>query len=221
MIDPGPNVASHVRALASAVASADEVVVVLTHGHGDHAGAVDAFVEATGAEVYGPTDVPEVDVVLTDGSVVETDEGALTAVHTPGHTREHLCFHWKARRALFAGDLLLGEGDTTWVAEYPGCVADYLGSLERVRALDLGVIYPTHGPPLQDPAAALDRFERHRRARIRQVEEAMSLYPDADMDALLDMVYGGDLPASVRGAARESLSALVEFVRGDRPASDG
>ncbi len=207
------------------MAAFDRVTIVLTHGHRDHAGAAASLAEATGAEIWGPAgleggDVPTLQRVLADGDTVETDDGALVAVHTPGHTPEHLCFHWPDRQALFAGDLLLGRGDTTWVAGYPGCVADYLGSLARLRALDLAVIYPAHGPPLEDPDAAIDRFEAHRLQRIDQVRLALAERPDADTDALVAHVYGDTLSTSVLGAARLSIAALMEYVEND-PAGSG
>jgi glyoxylase-like metal-dependent hydrolase (beta-lactamase superfamily II) len=144
--------------------------------------------------------------------VVATDEGDLVAVETPGHARAHLSFHWPARRALFAGDLLLGKGDTVWVGEYAGAVADYLRSLERVRALAVEVIYPAHGPPLTEPAEALDRYTAHRRERIRQVEAALAERPGAGPDELLDLVYGAALPAAARRAALMSMEALKAHV---------
>ena len=214
MIDPGPHLEGHVRSLASAVAGADEVRILLTHGHADHAGAARGVASAVGVEVCGPAGVPDLDREIGEGDEIETDEGVLSALHTPGHTGEHLCFLWPERRALFAGDLLLGEGDTTWVADYPGCVGDYLTSLERVRGLGLDVIYPAHGPPLEDPGEAIDRFEGHRRARIRQVEDALTAEPDATLDELLEIVYGDALPAGMEGAAKKSLGALLKHVRG-------
>ncbi len=212
VIDPGPDVETHVRALASRLLEASEAKIVLTHGHRDHAAAALALAAATGARIHGPTGT-DAEVVLTDGDAVETDEGRLVAVHTPGHTENHLCFHWPERGALFAGDLLLGKGDTTWVAEYPGCIADYLRSLQRLRTLDLSVIYPAHGPPLENPTDALDRFEAHRRTRIRQVEEAMRSEPQADLDRLLQIVYGESLPPGLEAPARRSLGALRDHVR--------
>jgi len=210
---------SHVRALVTFMEDASEAVVLLTHGHGDHAAAAPAVARALKGEVWGPEGVGPVTRVFRDGDEVETDEGVLRAVHTPGHTVEHLAFHWPQRRALFAGDLLLGRGDTTWVAEYPGCVADYLASLERLRGLDLDVIYPAHGPPLEDPIAAIDRFEGHRRERIRQVREAMEAHPGAAAADLLDAVYGKTIPPGLEGPALRSLAAVVEYVAG--PARDG
>lgn len=220
VIDPGPDLASHVEVLAAAVRSAETVSILLTHGHADHAGAAPALAEAVNADIRAPEGVDAPGPPLSDGGRVETDEGELVAVHTPGHTADHLCFHWPRERALFAGDLLLGRGDTTWVADYRGCVADYLASLERLRGMDLAVVYPAHGPPLYDVAGALERFERHRRQRIRQVERALAERPDADADHLLEAVYGDTIPRAMHGPARRSLEALVEHVRAgpDAPA---
>jgi glyoxylase-like metal-dependent hydrolase (beta-lactamase superfamily II) len=218
MIDPGPDVEDHVRALVMAVGDAVEVKIVLTHGHPDHAAAagsvVDALRPARAVSIWGPAGLRGLDHVLEDGDAVTTDAGDLVAVHTPGHTREHLCFHWVQSGAVFAGDLLLGEGDTTWVAEYPGCVSDYLASLARLSTLGSKVIYPTHGPPLASPSAAIDRFEHHRRQRIAQVEGALSDHPGADAEHLLQVVYGDTLPRGMHAPALQSLGALLEYVRG-------
>jgi glyoxylase-like metal-dependent hydrolase (beta-lactamase superfamily II) len=215
LLDPGPDVVDHVRALVAWMSDADEVVVVLTHGHGDHAAAAPAVAAALGVPIVGPATVAAVTSPLVDGDVVQTDLGELVAVHTPGHTPDHLCFHWPRGRALFAGDLLLGRGDTTWVADYPGCVADYLGSLQRVRDLGVDTIYPAHGPALVDAASALDRFEEHRLGRIRQVREALAADPEATPRQLLRVVYGESLPAAMEPAAIKSLEALVDHVRGE------
>jgi glyoxylase-like metal-dependent hydrolase (beta-lactamase superfamily II) len=218
VIDPGPDVQAHVRALVVAAANADEVRIVLTHGHPDHAAAARPLADQLGAEVFGPEMPGVVDHVLRDGDAVDTDHGALVALHTPGHTEDHLCFHLPAEGALFSGDLILGEGDTTWVAEYPGCVADYFDSLARLRGMDLRVIYPGHGPRLDDPADAIARFEGHRRERVSQVEEALASLSGDDVRDLLDFVYGDKIPPGLEGAALRSLGALVDYVKGVRRA---
>lgn len=165
-----------------------------------------------GAEVMGPRGIESVTRILADGATVATDRGDLVAMETPGHTREHLAFHWPERSAVFVGDLLLGRGDTTWVAEYRGCVADYLRSLERLRLLNARVLYPTHGPALTDSVEALDRFERHRRDRIEQVRAAREARPGADAETLVELVYGDAIPKSMRGAALQSLTAIVDYL---------
>lgn len=215
MIDPGPDVEDHVRALALAVEGATSVVVLVTHHHADHAAAAGALADRLGGvEVLGPHDVPGVTRTLEDGDRVPVDAGSLIAVHTPGHSKEHLCFHWPDHSAVFVGDLLLGEGNTTWVAEYTGCVADYLDSLERVRGLAAKVLFPAHGPPLEDPEEAITRFRAHRLDRIEQVRSVLNARPEADIDHLLDSVYGPSLPDQMRGAAARSIGALADYVRG-------
>ncbi len=194
---------------------ASSATVLLTHGHSDHTGAARAVAEALNAPIFGPESLEIVERPLADGDAVETDEGRLVAVYTPGHAREHLCYLWEERGALFAGDLLLGRGDTTWVAGYPGCVADYLGSLARLRALDLQVVYPAHGPPLERPSEALDRFEAHRMQRIREVKSALAADPHATPRSLVRAVYGSELPPKLERAALDSLAALLDHVRTD------
>jgi glyoxylase-like metal-dependent hydrolase (beta-lactamase superfamily II) len=217
IVDAGPEIESHLQTLVAFCRRARRVRIALTHGHGDHAGGADRLLsllrrgrDARAVEVVGsghPNARP-----LVAGEEVGTDHGALVCIPTPGHAADHLAFHWPAARALFAGDHVLGRGDTTWVGEYPGCVADYLASLARVRALDLDVIHPGHGPSLTDPAAAVDRFEAHRRDRIRRVADLRKAHPGADADELFAAVYGSDVPAGLEGAARRSLAALVEYV---------
>lgn len=212
LLDPGPDVDHHVRALLSWLGDARDVRVVVTHGHPDHAGAARRLAGALGVPVLGPRGVEGVDRPLDDGSRLETDQGALVAVDTPGHARHHLCFHWVERGALFAGDLVLGEGDTTWVGEYRGCVADYLESLERVARLAPGVIYPAHGEPLSDVPEALARYRAHRLARVEQVAKVLKADPRAGVDQVTAVVYGDRVPPSLLPAARMSVEALMDFV---------
>jgi glyoxylase-like metal-dependent hydrolase (beta-lactamase superfamily II) len=215
VIDPGPDLPSHVRAVVHSVEGADRVAVVLTHGHGDHAGGTDAL---EGALAEAGHDVRLVGAgharvqALTEGEMVETDAGTLVAIHTPGHSKEHLCFHWPEGEALFAGDMVLGKGDTTWVAEYPGCVADYLASLSKLEALPLSRVFPAHGPEVTDPADLWRRYRAHREERIAAVRAAMAGRPGATREQILESVYGDAVPAGLAGAALQSLGALLEYV---------
>lgn len=212
MIDAGPASDAHLRALTGAVAAATSVTVIVTHGHPDHAPGARALAAALGTDLWGPAGVDGVSRPLPDGDVVSTDEGDLVAVDTAGHARHHIGLHWPARRAFFAGDLVLGKGDTVWVGEYPGCVADYLASLECVRSFDLAVIYPAHGPPLDSPADALDRFVEHRRHRIRQMEALLAERPGASAEVLLEAIYGKQLPDGARKAALRSVEVMKAHV---------
>lgn len=232
VIDPGPALPAHVEAVAREVerGGAESVVLLVTHGHADHSAAAPALAArlrapALGAWMGGVGEGgatwagPPAELgfrALRDGEPVATDAGELVALHTPGHAREHVAFSWPAASALFVGDLLLGAGETTWVGEYPGCVADYLASLDRVDELGPALLLPAHGGVVRDPRARVARYRAHRRARIAQVERVLEERPDASVDAILDLVYGTELPAAVAPAARASVTALIEHVRAHR-----
>lgn len=211
IIDPGPDVDSHVRAVLHAVSEAEHVWVLVTHGHADHAGAAEEVAQALGAEIRGRGVGSARPMATRDA--VETDQGRLVGVDTPGHTREHVTFHWPEADAAFPGDLILGQGDTTWVGEYEGCVADYLNSLQILRTLRCRVLYPTHGPPVEDPEQTLDTFEAHRRDRIRQVREILAMRPEATTNEVVMEVYGrGFADGRVARAATHSVEAIRDFL---------
>jgi len=219
VIDPGPADEAHTQAIVQALEHAQRVSILLTHGHPDHVGAVAQLA----AELeHGEGGVrPDVRVLgsghplaepLTPGTEIGTDAGTLIAHALPGHTADHTGFEWRERSVLFVGDHLLGEGSTTWVAEYLGCVGDYLESLDRVDALEAAVLMPTHGPPLLDPSETVARFRAHRLARLEQVATAMLAQPGADADDLVRAVYGASLPPGMTGAARASIEAMREHI---------
>ena len=212
VIDPGPDDADHLRALLGALAGARRAAVLVTHDHADHSGCARALADALGAPLLGPC--RGADGPLADGAAVETDQGELLAVDTPGHCAEHLCFSWPRAGALFAGDLVLGEGSTTWVGEYPGCVRDYLASLDRIETLAPGVIYSAHGPPIENVPGALAAYREHRLARIEQAEQAQRDHPAATPAQLVTTIYGDDLPPGLRDAAEASIAAMLDYLAG-------
>ncbi len=205
---------SHVQALIQEVAGAEKVWVLLTHGHADHAGSGTRLAESLDADIVGVG--LDTATALSPGEFIDTDSGRLTMLDTPGHSREHVTFHWIDRRndqrAAFPGDLVLGVGDTTWVGEYVGCVADYLDSLNRLRALECDILYPAHGPPIEDPSGTLYAYEAHRRSRIRQVGEVFAAQPEATAAELVKVIYGPALPDDLHGAAAMSIEATLDFL---------
>jgi glyoxylase-like metal-dependent hydrolase (beta-lactamase superfamily II) len=213
VIDPGPDAEEHVRALSRALEGAKEVRILLTHRHPDHSGGADRLARVLSARVPASTASP---TSLADGDELTTDEGTLVVVETPGHTRDHLAFHWLEARALFVGDLLLGKGNTTWVGEYPGCVAEYLASLRKIGSLVPEILYPSHGAPLTSPAKTLSTFESHRLRRIDQVRRAMARHPQVGLDQLVELVYGDSVPPRMAKAAMASVEMILHHLRDER-----
>jgi glyoxylase-like metal-dependent hydrolase (beta-lactamase superfamily II) len=172
---------------------------VLTHDHHDHSEGVAPLLE----RVRGPVAAARggVDITLAEGRQL----GPLLAIATPGHSPDHLAF--VAGRVCFTGDAVLGEG-SVFVAPDAGAMAGYLDALRRLRGLELELLCPGHGPPIDDPAAKLDEYIAHRLERERRLLEAL-----ADglrtSDALLDRVWN-DAPATLRIAAAVTLEAHLE-----------
>jgi glyoxylase-like metal-dependent hydrolase (beta-lactamase superfamily II) len=155
-VDPGPDDPEHLDSVL-AVAGGGLAGIVLTHGHPDHdAGAPALARRAGGAPVVRPGDGERV--------------GPFTTVATPGHAEDHVCLLFG--RICFSGDTVLGEG-SVFVGADGSSMSAYLDSLERLRALDLEVICPGHGPFVWDPRGRIDEYIAHRLDRERRVLEAI------------------------------------------------
>ena len=207
VVDPGPPIPQHLDDITAALAGAEAVTILLTHAHGDHAGGAADLADRLGVETWGPGGSR----AIHDGARFDTDAGSLAAVSTPGHAEEHYCFHSESLGAVFVGDLILGKGDTTWIGEYPAGVGDYLDSLDRVEGLGATVLYPGHGPPLEEASEAIGRFRAHRSARIDQVRAFLASEPSASVDEVLAVVYA-DIPGGLGRPARQSVEAILHYL---------
>jgi glyoxylase-like metal-dependent hydrolase (beta-lactamase superfamily II) len=218
VIDPGPDDPAHLDAILRALDGRAPAVILLTHGHPDHAAGAGLLTARTGAPIRMANGVlvPLQEVVtewLHDGEQIATDAGVLHVAATPGHAPEHVCFLWTGgpaehERALIAGDMFMGGGDTTLVAPPEGDLTQYLASLDRLEALRPSAIHPAHGPPIADGVDAIRRYRAHRAERIAQVVRALRQGPAAP-GALIDRVYGDALHPALRGAAEGSLRAIL------------
>lgn len=210
VIDPGPEDPGHVAAVLDHVrrSGGDIALILVTHLHRDHAGALSALAAATGAPVgrWHGGDRP-----LADGDVLTLGELRLRVLHTPGHAPDHVVFHWEQARVLFSGDLVLGRG-TVMVAPPSGSMDDYMRSLERVAELDLAVIAPGHGPAIRDPAAWVRGYLEHRREREHQILELLAGSPRTPAQ-LVDLLYTS-LDPRLRRAAEATVEAhLLRLAR--------
>jgi glyoxylase-like metal-dependent hydrolase (beta-lactamase superfamily II) len=221
VIDPGPEIDSHLDAVASA---ADEVgVVLLTHHHLDHSEAARAFAERMGCGVRALDPAYRLGSEgLVDGDVVSIDGLEVHVVGTPGHTADSLSFLLPADGVVLTGDSVLGRG-TTVVAHPDGQLGAYLSSLDRLHRLaaahEVTAIWPGHGPVIDDALGALDYYIAHRHERLEQVSSALaSLRTAADPvrgDALprrvVEIVYS-DVDPVLWGAAELSVRAQLAYL---------
>ena len=222
VVDPGPADETHIEALVRTLEGVTPMAILLTHAHADHAAGAPMLAERTGAPIRlgrgaprMPFDAAGTGRCLEDGELLETDSGPLQAIATPGHAREHFAFLLRSQadvRAVFAGDLFLGVGDTTLVSAPNGNVADYLVSLAKIAALRPTWIFPAHGRALRDPESVLERYRRHRLERVAEVRRVLRERPDAGPEELMTMVYGGTLDPRLRRAAVGSVEAVLEYL---------
>ena len=211
VIDPGVADAAHVEAIA-AHAPGPISAILVTHKHPDHTGGAAALSARTGAPVHGdatPLAGPHdpdftLDAPLAHGAVIAAGAMQLEAVHTPGHTPDHLCFLLREQGLLFAGDAVMA--DVTVVIIPPdGDMHTYFQTLEQLRALALAAIAPGHGRVLANPMAEIDHIIEHRRQREAQVLALLQEGP-ASVAELAARIYP-DVPEALRGMAQAQLTA--------------
>jgi glyoxylase-like metal-dependent hydrolase (beta-lactamase superfamily II) len=197
VVDPGPDDAAHLQAVVDAASELGRIsAVIVTHRHEDHLPGARPLCERTGAPLLGHPELPGVDRGLQDDDVAF---GGLRALHTPGHTSESVCLWERSQGALFTGDLVAGAG-TVVVDDQPGALAQYVGSLERLLALSPRMIYPGHGPLVEDACGKLREYLEHRREREAQIVAALAHV--SSVDELVAAVYVGLQPGLAPMAAR-------------------
>ena len=127
------------------------------------------------------------DVELRHGDIVSGPGWTIEAVHTPGHTSNHLCYALREEHALFSGDHVMGWS-TSVIVPPDGDLGQYLTSLQLV--LDRGdeVLWPTHGPPITDPPALLQSYLAHRQDRTDQITAVLAVGP-ATLADIVPTVY--------------------------------
>jgi glyoxylase-like metal-dependent hydrolase (beta-lactamase superfamily II) len=211
VIDPGPDIDSHIQAIVEAMPGLR--TILLTHRHGDHAPAAAPLKARTGARIHAPAGV-SADEIVQHGDVIE----GLEAIATPGHTREHICYI-TAGGDLFTGDTILGFG-TTAIFPPDGQMADYLRSLRLLRSRHPRRIYPGHGPTRDDAVALIDEYIAHRLEREKQVLDALAAGATSPQD-IRRHIYA-DLDERLHRAAEIQVEAhLIKLREEGRVHDDG
>ncbi len=218
IIDPGPDIEDYQRALEIFVkrSARRPLAIMLTHGHPDHAPGAARLAPMLGVPILASAlldthyfaTVPEFTVVA-DGDRFPIQGDTLVALTSPGHSEDHLAFWLETARILFAGDTILGQG-TSLVAPPEGNMAEYMQTLERLRALDARLIAPGHGPIVTNPGAKIDEYVLHRLQREAQIVRALQRGPET-VDNLVATIYVGIDPGLHELAAGSVLAQLAKL----------
>src|SRR5947207_6176638 len=236
VIDPGPDLAEHVEALLSGLAGEQVTHILITHTHRDHSPASRALQAATGAPTYGfgphaggKRGDPAVEEggdsdfvpnrTIGDGDRIAGKSWVFEAVHTPGHTSNHLCFALPDSGILFSGDHVMGWS-TSVIAPPDGDMAAYMASLAKLLARQDAVYWPTHGPAITEPQRNVRAFIAHRREREAGIIDCLKAGVETT-DKIVERLYAGLNPALRGAAARSVLAHLIDLIARDIVTADG
>jgi glyoxylase-like metal-dependent hydrolase (beta-lactamase superfamily II) len=229
VIDPGPlgDDPEHVGALARILDGERVIAIMCTHTHRDHSPAAAPLAAVTGAPVIGcaplvlEDDGPRSDAsfdatyapdrVLSHGEQVSAPGWTLTAVATPGHTSNHLCFALEEEQALFTGDHVMGWS-TTVVSPPDGDMTDYMQSLALLMARDDAIYYPAHGQAVTKPKRLVRGMLGHRKQREGQILRLLARGVGA-IPAMVAEMYKGVDPRLHGAAGRSVLAHLIDLKR--------
>ena len=225
VIDPGPDDPEHVAAIVRAIDGRRVSAIVITHTHRDHSPASRPLAVLTGAPIVGcaPLAFDDLgpradasfdadyapDLALADGESFAGEGWTLTAVATPGHTSNHLCFALPEAKALFSGDHVMGWS-TTIVSPPDGDMAAYMASLDKLMARDDRIYYPAHGDPVERPQRLVRGLLGHRKQREGQILRLLR-GGASDIPAMTVRMYAGLDPRLLPAAERSVLAHLIDL----------
>jgi glyoxylase-like metal-dependent hydrolase (beta-lactamase superfamily II) len=242
LIDPGPDDPAHLQAILATIGPRRLTHILITHTHRDHTDGMPALIAATGAKTVGfgrrgalrgtkrtsPSGSEFVDqdfvpdIPLADGDRLAGEDWALTALHTPGHAPDHLCFAVEGTKILFSGDHVMGW-NTSVVAPPEGSMGAYIRSLERLTERSDELYFPGHGGQVEEPQRLVKAYLLHRRMREQAILDLIRK-GEQTVRTIVPVIYRG-LDPKLLNAASLSVLAHVEhlvernLVRCDSPLS--
>ena len=189
IIDPGPKIDKHIDNLIKLIGNIKNVHLFITHTHADHSPAAKILKEKINCITYGygpytrknyDSDFEEghdltfnPDIILSDGEIIKGKNWTIRAIHTPGHTSNHMCYGLEENSILFTGDHIMGWS-TTVIVPPDGNMTAYIESLRKVLLYDYKTFYPTHGGAIIKPKKYVKALITHRLMRQKQITNELS-----------------------------------------------
>ncbi len=244
VIDPGPALRAHHDAILAALEPGESIShIFVTHSHLDHSRLAKPLSKATGAAIlaFGDSSSGRSEVMeklaragltgggegvdhgfrpherLADGTAVDADGWKLTAIRTPGHFGNHLCF--AIGDAVFTGDHVMGWA-STMISPPDGDLTAYMASTERLAIRGDRVFYPGHGLPVTEPKARARSLLDHRRSREAAILERLDRHGHTVAE-LADDIYRDIPPALTAAARRNVLAHLIDLRERDLAVAEG
>ncbi|WP_106359337.1 MBL fold metallo-hydrolase [Yoonia maritima] len=216
IIDPGPDDPAHLAAILHALKGRHVSCILVTHSHIDHSGLASPLSAATNAPIaaFGDSRAGRSDVMsdlvarglatggegvdhsftpdqtLKDGENLDGSWGRVTAVHTPGHMANHMCFHWND--IIFTGDHVMGWASSV-ISPPDGDLTQFMQSCKKLAVIPCARFLSAHGAPIETPAERLEWLLAHRYAREAQIISQLE-QGAATISELTDSLYRGLSP---------------------------
>jgi glyoxylase-like metal-dependent hydrolase (beta-lactamase superfamily II) len=110
------------------------------------------------------------DRLLAGGETIATAHGLLEVIWTPGHSPGHVCLYDRERRVLISGDHILQHISPN-IGWQPGrdALGEFLSSLDRIAALDVDLILPSHGAPFTGHREWVRKTQEHHAERCARI----------------------------------------------------
>ncbi|MDE0589368.1 MBL fold metallo-hydrolase [Halocynthiibacter sp. C4] len=233
IIDPGPDNPDHLKAILEAVGTSEVSAILVTHSHLDHSPLARQLSLACGAPIYAfgkSTDgrTPQMNALaatgdieggegvdtdfapdqrLADGQTLKVGSHTLTAIHTPGHFCNHLCFRWGD--LLFSGDHIMGWASTL-ISPPDGDLSQYRASLDKLLGTGAEYLLPGHGPAVSEPDSVIQALRKHRNDRESQILAALTDEPQS-LSAITHKIYTDIPKALLPAASRNTLAHLIDL----------
>lgn len=244
VIDPGPQDATHLKAILAAVEPGQDIThIVVSHAHLDHSPLASSLSECTGAPVFaygkahagrskvmtqlaadglagGGEGIDEQftpDRTVSDGETIAGNGWALQVIHTPGHIGNHIALGWND--VCFTADHVMGWASSL-VSPPDGDLTDFMASCARLAERNWRVFYPGHGAPVAEPSDRLGWLVNHRKGREASILQALGSGPLNARD-LARQIYTDISIALLPAAERNVFAHLVDLTGQFRVAPQG
>ena len=228
VIDPGPIDNSHLKAIIKACGKSKISHIIITHTHNDHSPLSKPLQKKTGAPIYsflnkkmdtktdnqfeeGYDNSFKPDVIIKDGDLIKGYDWTLEAIHTPGHTSNHMCYSLAEESILFSGDHVMGWS-TTVIVPPDGDMDEYLKSLEKLLDRNHQMYLPTHGTQIDDPHDLVNNYIEHRNNREDQIIKVIKS-GSSMISEMVKIIYSDVDPGLHPAASMSTLAHLNRMVK--------